>query len=131
MKSLIPMMAAVLFTGSVFAAPQQQLAQKEKFVDFNDVYVQKDRGIVEPNELLVTGMYPNTCYTWVNAEVKHVDDFVHEVRGVAKVSQGACAMMQVPFTKEVDLGLLKEGVHTARVINGDGTTFEKTFTKTR
>jgi len=99
------------------------------YVHFNDVYIQHDRGIVEPNELLVTGMFPNGCDKWLRAEVKHLDDFTHEVRGVAQVTQGMCIMMMVPFTREVDVGRLKEGTHTVRVVNNDGTIFEKTFNK--
>lgn len=134
MKSMMMLLIAT-FSLTAFAAGQsgqgQVPVEKEQLLNFNDVYIQKDRGIVEPNELLVMGMYPNSCYKWQAAEVKHVDDFTHEVRGVAKVQQGICTMQLVSFTKEVDLGLLKAGDHTVRVINADGTIFEKQFAKTR
>ncbi len=128
MKLLIVALALVSSTASA-AGQGQAPVEKETYLNFNDVYIQKDRGVVEPNELLVTGVFPNGCYTWQSAEVKHIDDFTHEVRGVGKVRQGICTMMLVSFTKEVDLGVLKSGQHIARVINADGTVFEKEFVK--
>lgn len=124
------LLSIALFSSAAFAAGQGQApVEKEQYLNFNDVYIQKDRGVVEPNELLVVGVFPNGCYKWETAEVKHLDDFTHEVRGLAKVQQGICTMMLVSFTKEVDLGLLKSGEHTVRVINADGTIFEKQFAK--
>lgn len=133
MKFLVFLAAVVMGTPMMGSAAVEgrQAVEKEVYVHFNDVYIQRDRGFVEPNELLVTGMFPNGCYKWLGAEVKHLDDYTHEVRGTAKVVQGNCIMMMVPFTKEVDVGLLKEGTHTVRVVNNDGTTFEKTFDKKR
>jgi hypothetical protein len=132
MKLIVALLSTTLMSVSAFAAGEGQVpVEKEQYLNFNDVYVQKDRGVVEPAELLVIGVFPNGCYKWEKAEVKHIDDFTHEVRGLAKVQQGICTMMLVSFTKEVDLGILKEGQHTARVINADGTIFEKQFTKTR
>ncbi len=135
MKSMMMILVAAFSAASstvAFGAGQGQVpVEKDQLLNFTDVYVQKDRGIVEPKELLVMGMYPNTCYKWEAAEVKHVDDFTHEVRGLAKVQQGMCTMQLVSFTQEVDLGLLKAGDHTVRVINADGTVFEKQFAKTR
>ncbi len=121
---------ALLFFASTLFATEQRI-EKETYLNFSDVYVQKSRGIVEPKELLLNGMFPNGCHKWLKAEVTHLDKFTHEVRGLSKVAQGMCIMVMVPFTKEVDLGQLAEGEHLVRVINGDGTTIEKTFTMNR
>lgn len=127
MKSLNFLIAAIsLWSADLFAA--QVVTQKEVNVLFSDVYVQRSRGIVEPHELLMTGVFPNGCYKWNKAEVEHKDDFTHEVKGKANVAQGICTMVMVPFTKEVDLGVLKRGEHLVRVVNADGTIIEKKFT---
>jgi hypothetical protein len=107
--------------------PEPAPAQKETVISVSDIYIQKSRGFNEPHELLLTGIFPNGCYKWLRADVKHVTDHQHEVRALAKVTQGMCIMVLVPFTKEVDLGVLKRGTHTVKVINGDGTTLEKQF----
>ena len=109
------------------------LAQEQKVqpVVFSDAFVQKDPGIIDAIQLKLTGVFPDSCYKWQTAQVNHVDDFVHEVRGIATVTPGICTMALVPFTKDVDLGVLKEGNHIARVLNGNGTVIEKRFTKSR
>lgn len=126
MQGLYVLVATALFVSvSLFAKEGPQ--EKESYVNFTDVYVQRSRGIVEPHELLVQGMFPNGCHKWAKSEVEHLDDFTHQVRGISRVTQGMCIMVMVPFTKEVDLGVLKPGRHKVEVINGDGTTFEKEF----
>ena len=126
MNSLYVLLATVLFVSlSLFA--NERAEEKETYLNFTDVYVQRSRGIVEPHELLLQGMFPNGCHTWMKSEVEHLDEFTHRVRGVSKVKQGMCIMVMVPFTKEVDLGVLKPGTHKVEVINGDGTSIEKEF----
>lgn len=119
----------LLFVSSIFASEQR--IEKETYVNFSDFYIQKSHGIVEAKELLLQGMFPNGCHKWLKADVTHLDDFTHEVRGLSKVTQGMCIMVMSHFTHEVDLGILKEGEHTVRVINGDGTIIEKQFVMNR
>jgi hypothetical protein len=74
----------------------------------------------------ISGLYPNSCYSWDKAEVKDVDATTHEVRSFAKVRGGMCLMVIIPFTEEIHLGRLDAGHHTLRFMNGDGTFLEKT-----
>jgi hypothetical protein len=125
MKSMAVLFATIFIASANLFA--EQATQKETQVNVSDVYIQRSRGVVEAQELLLTGLFPNGCYKWVRADVKHETDYIHEVRAIGKVTQGMCIMVMVPFTKEVDLGVLKEGTHTVRVMNADGTSIEKQF----
>ena len=78
--------------------------------------------------VIVSGMFPNSCYNWKTAQVTSPSTFSHEIRAIATVSQTMCLMVMIPFQKEVDLGTLASGVHTLRFISGDDTYFEKQLT---
>lgn len=77
--------------------------------------------------VVVSGVYPNSCYKWRNADIKNVDTFNHEIRSYATVTPGMCLMMMIPFNKEVRLGKLASGAHTLKFMNGDGTYMQKTL----
>ncbi len=78
--------------------------------------------------VVVSGVFPNGCYSWKEAQVTHISDTEHEVRSYASVQQGMCIMVLVPFSKEVRLGKFNSGEHTLRFVNGDGTFLEKKMT---
>jgi len=76
--------------------------------------------------IVVAGMYPNTCYTWGRADVTQPQPFYYEVRLVADLQQGRmCAMHLVPFQQSIDLGQLQSGKNVVRLINADGTYIEE------
>ena len=75
--------------------------------------------------VVASGLFPNTCYRWSRAEVTAKDQGIIEVYTKAKVHEGVCLMMLVPFTNEVALGHLGAGEHTVRFMGGDGTYLEK------
>ena len=76
--------------------------------------------------VVVSGMFPNSCYRWSDASVNHDKARnIHEVHSTAIVNQGMCLMVLVPFQKEVRLGVLGRGEHKVRFMNGDGTYLEK------
>lgn len=127
MESLKILITTALFVSASLFATEKQTVEKDSNVLFTDMYIQKSHGVVEAQEVLVSGVFPNGCYKWAKAEVEHKDKFTHEIHGIAKVTQGVCIMVMVPFTKEVDLGQLDKGTHTVRAMNGDGTVIEKTF----
>jgi hypothetical protein len=77
--------------------------------------------------VVVTGIFPNGCYKWKGAEVKHLDALKHEIRSLASVNQGMCTMALIPFTQEVRLGELQSGTHQLRFMSGDGTFLQKTM----
>ncbi|MGE0171052.1 hypothetical protein [Nocardioides sp.] len=96
-------------------------------IGVNDAYIPGGFGSDSDAYVIVSGMFPNSCYRWNRADVKAVSTTVHEVRSIATVSQTMCLMVLVPYSKEVSLGRLQPGEHTLRFMNGDGTHFEKTL----
>lgn len=114
-----------------FAEPapgQQPPAQaKEVSIGISEAFVPAGFDSTTEAYVIVSGMFNNGCYQWSRAEVRHVDDFTHEVQAYAKVSPGMCLMVLVPYQKEVKLGTLKTGQHIVRFIGGDATYLEKTF----
>lgn len=128
MKSLKYVLIAALFALSAQAQPgqgTQNPQEKEVQVGLSGVYVPGGFDSSSDAFVVVNGIFPNGCYRWSRAEVTNVDDFTHEVKSMAAVSQGMCIMVLVPFQKEVRLGKFPSGSHTLRFANGDGTYFEK------
>lgn len=129
MKNVFRSMVAtlVLLTGvSSFAGDLP--AEKEVVVGLNDAYVPGGFDTGSDAYVVSNGVFPNGCYRYKRSEVTHKDDFTHEVRTIAGVSQGMCLMVLVPFTKEVRLGKFAAGKHTLRFIDGNGSYFEKSMT---
>lgn len=121
MKSFLAMVAALLvFQQSAFAAEE-----KEVQIGINGVYIPSDLRSDTDAIAVVNGIFQNGCYKWSHAEVSTDDDFNRTVKTFAKVSQGMCIMVLIPFQKEVRLGRLNRGKHTLKFLNGDGTYLEK------
>lgn len=106
--------------------PPAQTA-KEVSIGVSEVYVPSGFDSQTEAYVIVSGMFNNGCYQWSRADVKHTDDFNHEVTAFAKVTSGMCLMVLVPYQKEVKLGTLKSGKHIVRFVGGDATYLEKTF----
>ena len=121
--SKILLATAMLF--SFHAMGERQANQKETAVNFSQIFVQKINLEDETVLVLTNGFFPNSCYEWSHSSVSHPTPYVHEVRGFANVTQDICLMMIQPFTQDIRIGRLEPGTHTVRVINGDGTRFEK------
>ncbi|MFN7905882.1 MAG: hypothetical protein ACK5P5_11935 [Pseudobdellovibrionaceae bacterium] len=100
---------------------------EEAILDLSDVYIPNGFDQDSDAFVVVSGVYPNGCYRWKDAEIEHKGEFVHNVTSRAQVSQGMCIMVLVPFTKEIRIGKLSSGKHTLRFLSGDGTYFEKTL----
>lgn len=93
----------------------------------NDVFIPAGFNSRTEAYVVVSGIFPNTCYKWKQAVLKNVTTFEHEVTSLASVSQGMCLMVLVPFSKDIRLGQLNSGTHTLRFVSGDGTYLEKTM----
>ena len=67
-------------------------------------------------QLVAEGVFSNTCYRpgSVKAVVSEVNKTIHLYSRAYKYD-GVCLQMNVPWTKEIDLGILKSGVY--KVIN--------------
>lgn len=122
---------ATAFVGSlsvpalaVAAAP----TTKDIAIGVNEVYVPSGFESNSDAYVVASGLFPNGCYRWKNADVKNVDTFNHEIQPYATVSQGMCIMVLVPFTKEIQLGKLARGEHILKFLNGDGTYLLKSMT---
>ncbi|WP_409479870.1 hypothetical protein [Pseudobdellovibrio sp. HCB154] len=109
-------------------AKAENLPAKDVVVPINEAFVPGGFDSQSDSFVVVSGIFPNGCYRWKNAEVKNVSEFVHEVTSHALVNQGMCIMVLVPFSKDVRLGRLQSGTHALRFLNGDGTYMEKTLT---
>lgn len=118
---------AAVFALAAPAAANQAPAQKEVVVGVSEAYVPAGFDSTTEAYVIVSGMFNNGCYQWSRAEVRHADDFNHEVTVYAKVSPGMCLMVLVPYQKEVKLGTLKSGKHIVRFLGGDATYLEKSF----
>lgn len=121
MKSMMAMVAALLiFQNSAHAAEE-----KEVQIGINGVYVPAGLRADSDAFAVVNGIFQNGCYKWSHAEINADDEYNHTIKTFAKVSQGMCIMVLIPFQKEVRLGKLNPGKHTLKFLNGDGTYLEK------
>ena len=121
----LAIVAAAAFTGSLFA---EQAPTKDVTLSVSEVYVPGGFSQDADAFVVVSGMFPNSCYKWSKADVSNTSQLVHEVKSIATVAQTMCLMVMIPYQKEVNLGRLSQGEHTLRFMNGDGTYFERTLT---
>lgn len=101
---------------------------REVVVGVSDAFVPGGFDSQSEAYVVVSGIFPNGCYRWKGADVKHLDSLNHEIRSLALVSQGMCTMSLIPFTQEVRLGVMETGTHHLRFVGGDGTYLQKTLT---
>lgn len=127
MKTLKLLVAAALTTVGLQALAGDIPSDKEVQIGISDVYVPSGFDTNSDVFVVASGVFPNGCYKWKGAAVSNVDQYTHEVKSTATVSQGMCLMVLVPFTKEIRLGKYTAGSHTLRFVNGDGTYLEKTL----
>jgi len=111
----------------VAAVPAPAPQTKDVAIGLNEVYVPGGFDSSADAYVIANGLFPNGCYKWKGADVKHIDTFNHEVQSYATVSQGMCIMVLIPFSKEIRLGKLVSGTHTLKFLNGDGTYLQKTM----
>lgn len=114
----------MLVSASVAAA--EEFKTKEVVASINDVYIPGGFSSDADAYVVMSGVFPNSCYKYERADVTHPAAETHEVAAIAEVSQGMCLMVMVPWTRDVSLGRLDRGNHTLRFRNGDGTYFERT-----
>jgi len=135
-KSLRNLSAVVLvlsMTGGAYAAPGQlQLLRvptegAEVAANISSVFVPSGFSNADPF-VVISGLFPNSCYAWTRAEVTHVEPTLHIIRAMARVRSGMCLMVIVPYTEEAQLGKLDAGEHTLRFMSADGTYLEKKLT---
>ncbi len=125
MKKFIAFTAALMLGLSSFAA--QTPAEKEVQIGISGAFVPGGFDSGSDAYVVVNGVFQNGCYRWSRADVNNVDEFNHEIKSMATVTQGMCIMVLIPFQKDVRLGKLNSGKHNLKFLNGDGTYLEKTL----
>lgn len=120
------LMGAVIFADFSVSAALDDQKSKEVVIGVSDAYVPSNFNKNSEVFVVANGVYPNGCYRWSRAEVKTVDERTHDIIAYAKVQQGMCLMVLVPYNKEINLGRLSPGEHKLRFLSGDGTFMEKT-----
>src|SRR3989344_3593533 len=98
------LLSSVSFVNNVIA---DRPATREVTIAVHDVFVPE---VIDRNsdaKVVVSGMFPNSCYRWSRAEVGNRDQMFHEIQAKAIVTINTmCLMVLVPYTKEVNLGRL-------------------------
>jgi hypothetical protein len=122
LKTLLSIIALIV-TMNVDA--HANTATKDIVIALNDVYVPAGFDSQTDAYVVASGIFPNGCYRWKEAQVKNLSDFEHNITSYAAVSQGMCIQVLVPFSKDIRLGRLSSGTHTLRFMSGDGTYMEK------
>ncbi len=126
MKTII-LLASVLLSTMSFAQGSPT-PDKEVEVNINGVFVPGSFDSNSEAYVVVNGIFQNGCYKWSRADIKNVDNFNHEIKSIASVTQGMCIMVLVPFQKDIRLGKLAVGMHTLKFLSADGTYLEKQVT---
>lgn len=116
--------ASVLFCVGAVASPHEA---KDVTISASEVFVPGGFNSTTDAYVIVSGLFPNSCYNWSHADVNNATPFVHEIRLIAAVAQQMCLMVMIPFQKDVGLGRLEAGEHILRFVNGDGTYSEKSI----
>lgn len=124
MKTLMILLISFAVTQFSFA---DDIPDREVPIGLSSVYVPGGFDSSSDAFVVVSGIFQNGCYKWKRADIINKDEFNHEIRSVASVSQGMCIMVLIPFQKDVRLGKLSSGKHNLRFLNGDGTYIEKSL----
>ena len=112
--------------GAANFANAERAVVKEVTMAVNDVFIPEvvERG--KDAKIVLSGMFPNSCYRWSRAQVVTSQDTFHEIKAMASVTVNTmCLMVLVPYSKELNLGQLTPGEHTLRFVSGDDTYFER------
>lgn len=121
---------SLLLTFSAFQsfADQDKPPQKDVVISVHEALVPEKVKAGEPVRVVLSGMFPNSCYRWSRAEVRDSSPTIHVIQAHALVTQAMCLMVLVPYSKEISMNPLARGEHRLRFLNGDDTYFERTVT---
>lgn len=128
MKKL--MMATMILIGSLGIQQAASADGTTKTVELrvSDAVIPTGQTSSTDSYVVVTGWFPNGCYTWAYAQTTNLPGNVTEVESFANVRSGMCPMVMIPFHQNVELGKLTAGIHFIRFINSDGTYLEEQMT---
>ena len=79
MKSLkmFASVIALLVVGQAYAA--DEIPTKEVIVAINDAFIPAGFDSTTDAYVVVSGIFPNGCYKWKEADVKHTGTLTHEI----------------------------------------------------
>lgn len=124
MGKLIPISLLFLFTATFNVHATGNV--KEINIAASEVFIPEIIERTAEAKIVLSGLFPNSCYRWSRAEVTSPTAMTHEVRAMALVTVDTmCLMVLVPYSKEINLGLMSPGDHMIKFISGDGTYFER------
>ncbi len=110
-----------------YTRPVEKPKTRELLVSPISAYVPSGFDSRSESFVVVSGMFPNSCYRIKESKVEHVGPALHEVRTMATVTEGLCLTVMIPYSKEIQLGKLSAGNHEVRFMSGDGTYFSKSI----
>lgn len=115
-----------LISGFQYAGADETPVTKEVTLNMNDVFIPETVERGTDAKIVLTGMFPNSCYRWSRSEVTNSNGNRHQVKAMGLVTINTmCLMVLVPYSKQVNLGQLPPGEHTLRFVNGDDTYFDR------
>jgi len=122
-------MISAMALSSVASASTMVVAPttREVQLGISDAFVPSGFDSNSDANVIVSGWFPNSCYSWGHDSVATENTGTINVKSYANVTSGMCMMIMMPFQRQVDLGKLAVGNHTIHFLNGDGTYLEKTL----
>lgn len=99
----------------------QTMEAKDTVIAVSEVEVPEGLSSTDEAYVRVSGMFPNTCYSWKEAEIEEVSPFERKIVALARVEQGFCLMVLVPYTQTIPLGRLRPGTYTLHFSNRKNT----------
>jgi hypothetical protein len=79
---------------------------REVVVSVSDAYLPSGFDSSYDAYVVVSGLFPNSCYRLKETRTEHIGPALHEVSTYATVTEGLCLMVLLPFNKEASLGKL-------------------------
>lgn len=127
MARILIISLVTIFSLSVSAEPGAAPPARDMVVGVSEVQVPETAKAGEEVPAVVSGVFPNGCYRWKDAQIGQLTEDQHAVQVIASVAQGMCIMVLVPFAHEISLGSFEAGLHVIYFMGGDGTYLEKTI----
>jgi hypothetical protein len=103
---------------ALFIVSMSQASAEVSLAPVKHLYVPSGFDSNDSVEVVVTGMFPNPCYSRNTVSVDVKDDQISiEVDAIRRDTKAACPPMQVPFKEVISLGNLQGGTYDLVVNN--------------
>jgi hypothetical protein len=116
----------VAFVSGLSLGAAAEPVSKEITIAVSEVFIPETVDRNSDVKIVVSGMFPNSCYRWARTDIVSVSQTFHTLQAKAMVTLNTmCLMVLVPYSKEVNMGRLLPGEHTLRFVSHDETYFER------